>query len=283
MFRNFSVTWTLVAFTLIGGGVGMCAFVMAVFELGDPWFGHAGYFLGALIGGYTVGRVSPGITVAEPAVGGFLLTGLLFGFFGLSPGSSFIWKEGTGAELLHRALSLGALSLLGGLVGALAGERKSERTPLVQRGARHLIRHMWISLMAYSGLLLIGGVLFMIAKQETGETLVDAPGLFLLGFCGAAVGAGVIAQAMSEPRALLGSSSGPLLFYLTLGIALAAFTGKNGSMVIFLALGGAVPSLLALLGAAVTHSRMARRQTAAAQPPLATARVAESARTRGQS
>lgn len=262
------------AFVLIGGGIGICAFVMAVFQLGDPWFGHAGYFTGALIGGYTVGRVSPGITVVEPAVAGFLFTGLLFALFGLSPGSTFIWSEGTGTDLLHRALSLGALSLLGALVGAVAGERTGGDEARVSGAFIHTLRQMWLSFLAYSGLLLAGAVLFMIVLQTTDEKLVDSPGLFWLGFCGAAVGAGVLAQAVSGRRAILASASGPLWFYLSLGTFAAAHTGGHSIFILFLGIGGGVLSLLSLLGSAVTHAHLSRRQPKAAAPPLAKARLA---------
>lgn len=219
--------------------------------------------------------MSPGLTVVEPAVGGFLFTGLLFGLFGLSPGSTFIWSEGTGTELLHRAVSLDALSLLGAVVGAVAGERSRDRSPLAERNRWRVLRHMWLSLMAYAGLLLTGTVAFMIMMQETDETLVDSPGLFWLGFCGAAVGAGVIAQAMGEKRALLAWALGPLWFYLTLGVTAVMYTGGGKlDFLLFLGLAGALLSVLSLIGAAVTHEYIARRQPGAAAPPQATARVA---------
>lgn len=275
MARKISLSWTLVAFVLIGGGIGLCAFVMAASKLGDPWFGHAGYFVGALLGGYTCGRVSPGITVIEPALAGFLLTGLLFGFFGLSPDSSIIWKEGTGVELLHRAVSLGGLCLLGGLVGALAGERASERSTQGVHGIRLALRQIWISFLSYVGLLLTGTVVFMIVMQTTDQTLVDSPGLFLLGFCAANVGAGVVAQSMSPKRMLLASASGPFFMYLAIGVAATVHRGDNATIAVFMVLGGAGLSVLSIIGAAVTHGRMkARAQPVAKEPPLATARLA---------
>lgn len=275
--RKFSFRWMLAAFVLIAGGMAISAFTLGILTLSDPRLGHAGFFLGACAGGYAVGRLSPGMTVFEPAAAGFLLTGLLFGFFGLSPGSSLIWSEGTGVEMLHRALTLGGSSVLGGLVGAVAGERASERRALESDGIMYTLWQMWIAVMAYAGCLLIGCIGFLILTQETGTTIDDIPGLFLLAFAGAAVASGAIAQALSHKQALGTSSSGPFLLYTALGVLVCIKTGQFVAVAIFMSIGGGFFSLLAMVGAAIAGKR-GERQPKASAPPLATARVTNAPR-----
>ena len=256
--RPFSLAWMLGSFFLIGGGVASCAFALRLLDISDPWYGHAGYYVGAVLGGFTIARASPGITIAEPTLAAFLLTCVLGGFFGLSPGSSLVWPENPGTDLWHRALSLGLVSLLGGLLGSSVGEHVTERYPPADSEWKLWCWQAWMSALAYAGCLLVSWIVILILGQWNRQGLPDTDVLMTLSFVVAALTSGVVAQALNHKRARLSSAAGPLLLMTLAGIAVVAATGEKPHVITFLALSGVALSVLAFSGASLTYPIMQR-------------------------
>ncbi len=225
----------------------------------DAWSGHAGYFLGACLGGFTIGRSSRGITVIEPALGGFLITGMLFGFFGLSPGSTLLWPEGTGVDLLHRALSLGAVSLVGGLAGSLAGERSTALWPPSDRTLRVALWQMWLASSSYLGCAMASLIVFLMVTQQSRD-VSDGAGIvvFLILVVGS-FASGMAAQMMARKKSRLASGSGPFVCFAGSGLLMIIATGKYVEITPFLILGSAVISLIGVGGAATAWHYFAYR------------------------
>lgn len=243
---------------LIAGGMGISGLLIEEFDIDGSWTGHGAYFLGALFGGFTVGRASPALTLLEPALAGFLLTGMLFGVFGLSPESAVTFIEGTRFDMLYEGVRMGAISLLGGLTGALAGERMTPATatrlaiidePVTPSAA---LWHMWVALLSYVGCLIIAVALMIMISQQPHSADEHAPGVFVSIVLFAPFFSGYLAMFVNRYRGVSTAASGPFSSMLLLGLLVYAVTDMQFHLVFFIAIGGAALSVLALAGAGLS-------------------------------
>lgn len=201
----------LASTVLIAGGAPIL--VMAVILTGQPgdWASASLMLAGATIGGWFVGRLSPGSTIVEPAVGGALVA-FLFPTLGALSDWYILPLQGTGASLRAFGLMFAA-TILGGLFGGWVGERAqrsaSPGTPIA--------RAVWVLAVAWSlaGSGLLGGLLLAAVGNHVPENVFIVMMAVLGGF-GLPILAGLLVGLMAGKPIYLEGVLGALL---TMGAA----------------------------------------------------------------
>lgn len=171
--RGFSVSWILVSYFAICGGIvlAVAVFLATGGNSGlDPRV--AGYVtcgVGGLVGGFFAGRASRHFSIVEPAVAGALVIGSVYALVkwtAIGP-----WAFTFAAEAIVReSLVLGGLAFGGGLSGALLGELSWTGTP-----SANPIRWFGMTVFLTAGALLVSAIGASVAFAD--QTLRDPEAL----------------------------------------------------------------------------------------------------------
>jgi len=255
---------------MIAGGFIIAASLAGLMKLQSEVAAYVVYFVGAGFGGFFAGRASPGKTIIEPAVAGFLLVASFVGLIVLVPGAREIWSiagDQAKQEVLIRALLVGGLTGAGGLVGAVLGERT--QPPQSDSAMR------WIGV---SSLITLGMLFFlfsvlailMLRHAAAGGSITDdqGVGVVFLALAGSALLGGLTTQAIAPRRMCFACGSGFLVVLLAmLGVGVSQAEGSINSQaltgMVIIALGG---MLVGALGALIGWALIGKRRVAAAQP-----------------
>jgi hypothetical protein len=234
----------------------LAAALLGALKVEGEWVGHAVMFLGGGFGGFFAGRASPGKTIIEPALAGALLIVTFILLFLSIPGSRALFAADSGAALVG-SLKVGFITALGGLAGAVLGERSS---PPV-RSASAL---RWMGL---SGLITLGVMVFLllvigIVTLRSG-TIGDSGGVAVLILALSALVGGGITQAIAPRKMCFAAGSGFIVVILaSIGLAIAG--GGNlgmGEALVGLFILGAIGTLIGALGARIAWGMVGDRVT----------------------
>lgn len=197
---------------LIAGGAP--ALVMTVILAGHPgdWASASLMLAGATIGGWLAGRLSPGTTIIEPAVGGALVAFLLPALGALNEWY-ILPLQGPGASLRAFGLMFAA-TVLGGLFGGWVGERARRS---VGPGAP-ISRALWVLAVAWSlaGVGLLGGLSLATAGNYIPEDMFVIV-MASLGAFGLPISAGLLVGLMAPRPIYLEGCLGALLTMVAAG------------------------------------------------------------------
>lgn len=114
--RRLRLRWLWASYLMVGGGFVLSAVALHLLHYETRWVSATTCFLASAIGGGVACRASPGRTIVEATAGA-----VLFGGTVLLVLSSKAWF--LGGRSPEFALTAAAMSVVGGFIGALAGER----------------------------------------------------------------------------------------------------------------------------------------------------------------
>lgn len=170
---TFSVGWIFVSYFAICGGIvvalGGLIWTLQNVTLDARAAGYVACGAGGLIGGFFSGRASRHFSVLEPAIGGALVVGSVYGMVkwtALGP-LVFAFAEET---IARESLVLGGLAFGGGLTGALLGELSWRRPP-----SRSALRWLGMTIFLTAGALLAAIIATSVGFAD--QTLTDPEAL----------------------------------------------------------------------------------------------------------
>jgi hypothetical protein len=266
----FSLSWVVVSYFLICGGVCAAAAGYAAVGAREPGAGYAAFFVGAALGGFLSGRASPHRSYLEPALAAALVVASLMTFIYATPmgrlGVAMARSE-VNVDVWRHAAIAGGLGFGGGFFGAILGEATQPKAPgllplrwyllavFIAAGALFAATTTAVILLANDaakaalGQMWTGGV-------DPSKPLVTEDRVVLLAAAAAATASilgGVVTQLGAPKRMLLPAAAGTftVMTGALLGVAAAAHRMKQmaGTALAFGALAGAV----AMVGAFVVY------------------------------
>jgi hypothetical protein len=119
--KLFSLSWVIVSYFLVAGGVVVAIAVAVAARITDPRAGYAVIAGGALVGGVFAGRASPHRAIVEAALAGALLVGSLLLFAKATPIGRLALAFG-GDEVTTTMITSAVFAFGGGLIGSVLGE-----------------------------------------------------------------------------------------------------------------------------------------------------------------
>ncbi len=243
--NRISIGWVLVSYFMITGGFLFAASLLGIARVEGEWVGYGVFFLGAACGGFFAGRASPGKTIIEPAIAGGLFILAFLGLFSMVPGSRAVISA-AGGTILMTSLKIGFITALGGLVGAMVGERSA---PPQRSNSR--LRWMGLAGLVSLGTLFTLTLLIGVLMMRSGD-ISDGTGPVLLILSSSAFLGGWVTQSIAPERMCLVAGSGFMVVGLTsIGLAVAQGAPLNGSLILGGLIFGGVGTLVGALGARV--------------------------------
>ena len=199
--NKISFGWVLVSYFMITGGFMLAASLLGMLQVEGEWVGYGMFFLGAASGGFFAGRASPGETIIEPAVAGGMFMLMILGLLSMVPGSRVLFAAAGGSILLG-ALKVGFVTALGGLVGAMLGERSAAP----QRSTSQL-RWMGLAGLISLGMLINFTLVIGVLMMRSGD-ISDGTFPILLILASAAFFGGAVTQVIAPERMCMVAGSG---------------------------------------------------------------------------
>jgi len=267
----FSLSWVVVSYFLICGGVCAAAAGYAAVGARDPGAGYAAFFVGAALGGVLSGRASPHKSYLEPALAAALVVASLMLFVYATPmgrlGMAMARSEAN-VDVWRYAAIAGGLGFAGGFFGAVVGEATQPKAP-----GMLTVRWLLLAIFISAGALFASVTAAVIAlandaakaalaQMWTGgidpsKPLVTEDRVVVLGAAAAATAAilgGVVTQLGAPRRILLPAFGGTFLVMSAALLGLAA-AGKRLSQFVGTALAfGALAGAVAMVGGLVTYA-----------------------------
>jgi len=271
---KISIGWVFVSYFMITGGFMVAASLLGMARVDGEWVGYGVFFLGAALGGFFAGRASPGTTIIEPAIAGVVFMLVFLGLFSMVPGSRIVFSA-AGRTVLVTSLSIGFVTALGGLVGAMLGERTS-----APRRSSSRLRWMGLAGLISLGMLFTITLLIGVLMIRSGD-MSDGTGPILLILGSSAFLGGWVTQAIAPERMCLVSGSGFMVVgVVSIGLAVAQGAPFTGSVILGGLIFGGVGTLVGAIGArvgwAISGERIQRaaatEQAGGAQIPSARVR-----------
>lgn len=267
----FSLTWVLVSYFLICGGVCAAAAGYAAVGAREPGAGYAAFFVGAALGGFLSGRASPHRSYLEPALAAALVVGSLMAFVYATPmgrlGLTMARTE-VNVDVWRHAAIAGGLGFGGGFFGAILGEATQPKSPGLLP-LRWLLLAIFISAGALFASTTAAVILLAndaaraaLAQVWTGgidpsKPLVTEDRVIVLAAAAAASTAllgGVITQ-LGAPRRMLVPAAGGTFLVMSAALLGVAAAGHRLKQLVGTALAfGLLAGALAMVGALVTYA-----------------------------
>ena len=266
----FSLSWVVVSYFLICGGVSAAAAGYAAAGARDPGAGYAAFFVGAALGGVLSGRASPHKSYLEPALAAALVVASLMLFVYATPmgrlGMAMARSEANVDVWRHAAIA-GGLGFAGGFFGAVIGEATQPKAP-----GMLTVRWLLLAIFISAGALFASVTAAVIAlandaarsalaQMWTGgidpsKPLVTEDRVVVLGAAAAATAAilgGVVTQ-LGAPRRMLLPAFGGTFLVMSAALLGVAAAGKRLGQFVGTALAfGALAGAVAMVGAFVVY------------------------------
>lgn len=246
---GFSIGWVVVSYFMVAGGVVMGMSALGALDLASPVAVHALLFVGAAVGGLFAGRASHGKSVIEPAVAGALLVISCIGLLLLVPGMRVL--VAIDGEQLARILGVGAMTGVGGLVGATLGARSAP-----PRRSTDWYRWAGISALISLGImfLVIVALAILVLRSRDGAGLGDdaGAGIGLAGMGAGALFGPLVAQVIAPIRMNRACAGGVVLLMLAMALlTLGSGDREAGRLITGFAVLAVAGYLIGLIGARV--------------------------------
>lgn len=252
--------WVGISLILIAGGVFLAELVVAALSLCGYNETFAIYAVGSVPGGYLAARMSPGKTLAEPAIAALLMA--------LATATIDHFKDmGIFAESFTRPsapLVLGAVAFAGALAGATVGERAPTLSGTLGRRGRLLWSLISMHMLLGTEFILISLVIPLELLIGHGPSLA----LSVLFMLSAPIIAGVLVQLASpNDLSLTFFVAAAMLTFLIGGLALASGPISALAVTFVTAGGGVMFAGLAFVGARfANYQRMSWGDPLGAKP-----------------
>jgi hypothetical protein len=265
---GFSMGWVLVSYFMICGGFVLTAVAFGLAKVSGEWTGYAIFGIGAFVGGFFAGRASPHSSVIEPAIGGVLMILTIIGFFAATPLGQIMYDVAKD-EVIKQSIILGGIALVGGLGGALLGEKTTGGGGPSRSGFRWLGISTLINFGTMFAAIVVIFTLMIRDAVSAAESGLEKPTMdgdaaataFFLALAVAAFVGGLVTQAAAPARMLLGAGLGAAVAIAGVGLlavsGVATSTGGDvESKAMGQALGGiaimaAGAAIIGVIGAAI--------------------------------
>lgn len=267
----FSLSWVVVSYFLICGGVCAAAAGYAAVGAREPGAAYAAFFVGAALGGVLSGRASPHKSYLEPALAAALVVASLMAFVYATPMGRLgvaMAKSEVDVDVWRHAAIAGGLGFAGGFFGAVIGEATQPKAP-------GLLPLRW----ALLGIFISAGALFAagtaavvllandaakaaLAQMWTGgidpsKPLVTEDRVVVVAAAAAATASvlgGVVTQLGAPRRMLVPPAVGTFLIMSGALLGVAAAGKRLGQFVGTALAFGALAGAVAMVGALVTYA-----------------------------
>ena len=248
--KKLAGRWIFISILLIAGGVFLAQMIVMTLRVNATEGTFVIYGLGSLVGGYLAARLSPGETVAEPAIAAMLMA---LGTAAID----YLMNMGVFAESFSRPSAPPTLGVVA-FAGALASATLGERQPPLPHQPDHGGGLIWALISLH---MLIGVAFVLLSLSGVFEPIIGhgpAVAIGVFSMLSAPVVAGFLTQ-LSTPRPIARS----FLHAVVLLTALVAALGmsKGGIELVTLVASSAGAGLmfggLAYLGSYLAKSRFA--------------------------
>lgn len=264
--KRFRLGWVFISYCMIAGGLIVVTLLFQTAKLTGTAAGYAMCFLGAALGSFFAARASEGDTIIEPALGALLVVASFIAMVSLVAGlRSLVALKSE--KIFVPLLGLSAAMSVGGITGAILGERTSTG-PRSESGLRWAGISALINLgLFYMAFLFLA--ILLLRSKGAGMSSDDVAGAVLGALAAAAFFGCLAAQAVAPRRMIWSIGFGFMLAMLPFVLWSGSSNDGNAAVGIIIIGGGGI--LVGALGALVgwntigsKYHRMSSDQVAAA-------------------